>query len=290
LKALSLPVLASIYFFGLRSLFILILVNIIAFLTEYIFNRFYNKPVSSSVFVTGVLFTLTLPPTLPYWMAAVGIIFGVLFGKMVFGGFGKNIFNPALVGRVFLYINFGNFMTGSKIWAKPFTNMLGGFVAYLPDTITAATPLADKNTNSYLELFVGNHAGAIGATSILLILLGGIYIVYKKIADYRIVFSLFVAVAITQTILVILKVVNFNPLYSFLSGGLFFGAFFMATDPITASSTKTGKWIYGAFIGLLTVLIRVFSSWPEGIMFAILLANMFAPIMDYYIKRQKREA
>jgi len=262
-----------------------------AFITEFFFNKFYDKPVSSSVFVTGTLFSLTLPPTLPYWMAVIGIIVGVLFGKMVFGGFGRNIFNPALVGRVFLYINFGNFMTGSKIWTKPVDGLLGGFSRYLSETITAATPLASRGEYSLMNLFLGDHSGAIGATSILFILLGGLYLLYKKIADYRIVFSLIFTVILTQILLSSFIVnISINSVESILSGGLLFGAFYMATDPITASGTKAGKWIYGAFIGLITVIIRIYASWPEGIMFAILLANMFTPIMDYFIENQKQGA
>ncbi|KKK79690.1 hypothetical protein LCGC14_2830960, partial [marine sediment metagenome] len=138
--ALIAPAIASIYFFGWRSLLLLACVNLAGFITEYVFLRaYYKEPVTSAVFVTSFLFTLSLPPTLPIWIAVVGIVFGVLFGKMVFGGFGRNIFNPALTGRAFIYISFGAYMTAS--WVSPFQSFPGGFAFFAADTVTKATPM-----------------------------------------------------------------------------------------------------------------------------------------------------
>ena len=292
LLGLAPPAAASIYFFGWRSLFLLLVVNLAAFFTEFLFNRVYRQPVSSAVFVTGVLFALTLPPTIPYWMAALGVIFGVLFGKMVFGGFGRNIFNPAIVGRVFLYINFGGYMTGSAVWARPWSGFPGGFAESGFDTVTQATPMnaaASAFPASLHDLFIGGVSGSIGETSALLILAGGLFILWKKAADRRIVLSALTAFLAAQYVFYLFGIAG-DPLTALLSGGAMLGIFFMATDPVSACSTSAGKWIYGGLIGLLSVLIRLFASWPEGIMFAILLANMFGPIIDHTVKQYAGKA
>ena len=286
LYALTPAVIASIYFFGWRSLLVLLIVNIAGFLTEYCFTKYYKEPVSSAVFVTNVLFALILPPTLPIWMAVIGIIFGILFGKMVFGGFGKNIFNPALVGRAFIYVNFSVNMNNK--WFEPFSGFPGGFAKFAPDGITSATPmrvLAEGGDISILSLLWGNTSGCFGETSAILLILGGLFLLWKKAANYRIVIACFLSTIILQTILWKSGVTAaIDPLRALLSGGFIIGAFFMATDPVSGSQTQPGRWIYGALIGFLTVIIRIFSVWPEGMMFAILLANMFAPIIDISIR------
>ena len=289
LAGLSLPVAASVYFFGWRSILVLFVANMFAFVTEYVFSLVYKEPISAAVFVTGTLFALTLPPTIPYWMAGMGVVFGVVFGKMAVGGFGRNIFNPAIVGRVFLYINFGGFMTGTKVWSRPWSGVPGGFVQAGFDTVTQATPMkiaAEGGTVPLMDLFLGNISGCLGETSALLILAGGLYLLWKKVADKKVVFSTLLLFIVTQGVFYFAGRGE-DPLTALLSGGVMFGIFFMATDLVTSCSTKTGKWIYGGMIGLLTVLIRIFASWPEGIMFAILLANMFGPIIDYAVKEKK---
>lgn len=283
-------VIASVYFFGIRSLFLLIIVSSAGYMSEYLFARHYKEAVHSSVFVTTLLYTLTLPPTIPYWMAVVGIIVGVVFGKMVFGGFGRNVFNPALVGRAFIYVSFGQFMTNS--WVKPISQGLGGFVKYSSDAVTGATPLAMLSGGESVrlqDLILGNVSGCLGETSAILLILGGIFLLVKKIADYRIVLSGIFGMIIMNFILNIAGMEgSISCIYAFFSGGFVLGIFFMATDPVSASSLKEGKLIYGLMIGLLTVLIRTFSVWPEGIMFAVLLANMFIPVIDYSIKSLKK--
>jgi len=291
--ALIPAVLASIYFFGWRSLLLLASVNIAGFLTEYIFLKiYYKEPVTSAVFVSSFLFTLTLPPALPVWMAVVGIIFGIAIGKMAFGGFGRNIFNPALTGRAFIYVSFGAPMTAR--WVNHVGGIAGGFTAFLSDAVTKATPMkniAQGFDVSRLSMFLGNESGCLGETSALFILLGGIFILWKKYASYRIVLSGFIGMIVLQTALWAAGVKTaIDPLSAVLGGGWMLGILFMATDPVSASQTNTGRWIYGAFVGVITSLIRVFSIWPDGMMFAVLLGNIFAPIIDYYIKQAKKKS
>jgi Na+-transporting NADH:ubiquinone oxidoreductase subunit B len=292
LYALAPAAVASIYFFGWRSLLMLSVVCVAGFLTEYFFLKAtYREPVSSAVFVSSFLFALSLPPTIPVWIAVVGIVFGILFGKMVFGGFGRNIFNPALVGRAFIYISFGGPMTAA--WVNHVGGGAAGFARFSADAVTQATPLTALKAGlpvSKISMLIGNEAGCIGETSAILLLLGGIYIVYRKFASWRIVLSVFVSMLALQTALWLTGAGNaIDPLSSILGGGFMIGAWFMATDPVSASQTNGGRWIYGILIGALTVLIRTFSIWAEGMMFAILLGNMFAPIVDYYIKEARKK-
>jgi len=296
LKSLIPVVIASIYFFGWRAFFILLTVNIFGFITEYVYNRHYRQPVSSAVFVSCFIFALILPPTIPYWMAAVGIIIGILFGKMVFGGFGRNIFNPAMTGRAFIYISFGMHMTGQKAWLEPVGGVLGGFIKYTSDAVSAATPMkvvAAQGFGSipFWKLVVGNISGSMGETSAILIILGGLFIVWKKAANWKIVVSCILGGIGTSAILWLAKIDGaLDPLTFVFGGAFWFAAFYMATDPISAAQTDAGRWIYGAMIGILIALIKVFSIWPAGAMFAILLGNMFAPIIDYMVKEQKKRA
>ncbi len=296
---------SSIYFFGWRSLLMLLVANSAGFISESVFTRKEGQPVTSAVFVTSTLFALSLPPMLPLWMVVVGVVFGVVFGKMVFGGFGKNIFNPALTGRAFIYISFGDYMT-ARCWTHPIDGILGGLTAYAnsaTDAITQATPSAwlkplnlaaetmDPMRFSWPKLFLGNTAGVIGGTSAVLVILGGLYLIRKKAANYRQVVSTLVAFVAMQGILYLTGVTSAsNPLSALFSGSLLFGAFFYATDPVSAPKTNEGRWLYGATIGILSSLIQVFTVWPAGTMFAILLANMFTPITDYAIKSIKQKA
>jgi Na+-transporting NADH:ubiquinone oxidoreductase subunit B len=285
--------LASVYLFGWRALAVLALVNGVGFLCEYIFSKVYNKPVTSAVFVTNFLFALSLPPRIPFWIAAVGIAFGVIFGKMVFGGFGKNIFNPAISGRAFIYVSFGVELTSQ--WYLPFNGIFGGLTQWQPpvDAFTGATPLTvfkeGLGSVPILNLFFGNTSGSLGETSALLIILGGIYLIYTKTANWRIILSGLLGFGITSTILWVSGIQGVpNTLAALFSGSILYGIMFMATDPVSASqTTNLGRWIYGGFIGIMTILIRQFSIWPAGITFAILLANMFAPLLDHLIKLSK---
>jgi Na+-transporting NADH:ubiquinone oxidoreductase subunit B len=290
LYALIPIVLAGIYFFGWRVLVIVGAANAAGFLTEHLFLRSTRQPVTSAVFVTNTLFALSLTPTLPIWMVVVGAAFAVGFGKMMFGGFGKNVFNPALVGRAFLYVSFGNFMTAE--WAVPFSGGAAGFAAYArqgADAMTAATPgmlLKTGSVFSFRELVLGVEPGTIGGTSALLATFGGLYIVWKKVANWRLALASILGFVLIQLGLWLGHVKGAaEPLHALLSGSFLFGAFFFATEPVTASKHALGRWIYGAFIGAMSSVIGIFSAWPAGTMFAILLANMFTPIMDYGLKQ-----
>ncbi len=279
---------AAVYFFGWRTLVVLAVVNAAGFLAEFLFARVYKQQVTAAVFVTSFLFTLTLPPNIPLWIAVVGIAFGVIFGKMVFGGFGRNIFNPAISGRAFIYASFGVPLTSG--WVEPIKGVFGGFSSFQADVLTGATPLAMISSGepvSLLKLFSGNTAGSLGETSALLILICGIYLLIKKTASFRIVLGGVAGFVVFQLLFRLTGIAGAaDTLSALLSGGFLFGIMFMATDPITASqTTNQGRWIFGAAVGMLTALIRTFSVWPEGITFAILLANMFAPLLDYLLKQ-----
>ena len=290
LTALVPLMLASIYLFGWRSLLNLAVVNAIGFLCEFLFARAYKQQVTSAVFVTGCLFALSLPPTVPLWMAAVGIAFGVTFGKMVFGGFGRNIFNPALSARAFLYVTF---VVPMSSWVAPFSTFPAGFSRFAADAVSQATPLdalAAGEQLRWIDLFLGTSAGSYGETSALLVLIGGLYILLRKVASHRVVLAAVGGFLALQVVFWAAGVGSaVDPVSAVLSGSFLFGALFMATDPVSASQTTNGgRWIYGLLIGLLTVLIRTFSVWPEGVTFAILLANMFAPLLNRLMRSAKK--
>lgn len=301
LYGLSPVVLASIYFFGWRSLAVLAVVTATAFLTEFFFVRARKEPVTSAVFVTSFLLALSLPPGIPFWMAAVGAVFALIFGKMVFGGFGRNVFNPALVGRVFLYVTFAVPMTAR--WVQPLSPAAGplmlpsgwgGLSRFAADAVSSATPLrllAEGRPPGLLPLLWGNVSGCMGETSAVLLVLGGLYIIATKAANWRIVVSDLLAFLVLQTAFWLAGVPRAaDPLSALLAGSFLLGMLFMATDPISAAQTQAGRWIYGALIGALTVLIRTFSLWPEATGFAILLGNTFAGIIDHFVRRAKEKA
>jgi len=281
-------VLFAIYSFGLRILVILAVVTAAGVLTEYLILRFTKRgapfKIPEAIFVSCVLFTLILPSTVPLWVAALGTAFGIFFGKGVFGGFARNIFNPALVGRCFVFISFPAFMTVS--WAVPFQGFPGGFVRYSAgtDAITAATPLVQSGIE-LSRLFLGQIPGSSGEISSLLILLAAVYLVYTKTASLRIMLSGTLAYLGLGTVLYLAGALPAGPLVSLLSGGFLFAVVFMATDPITAPRDKTAQIFFGVLMGLLALTIRTFSVFREGAMFAILLANTFGPLIEMQVKQ-----
>jgi Na+-transporting NADH:ubiquinone oxidoreductase subunit B len=279
----------SIYLFGLRSLALILVTAVFGIVTEALFTFRRDKPITSAVFVTCLIYSLSLPPTLPLWMAIIGIVVGVAMGKMVFGGFGQNVFNPAMVGRCFIYITFPIEMTNR--WIEPFWGGVGGLSAWSApvDAITRATPMMDLAAGlsvSLQKLFVGNVPGSLGETSALLILLGGAYIIYKKAAPWRLATSCLLGGVILSSIFYGMGFSGMpSPISTLLSGSFLFGAAFVATEPISGAKTKSGQWIYGFMIGALTVTLRGFSNFSEGIMFSVLLMNSFVPILDRTVRQ-----
>lgn len=288
-------ILASVYFFGWRSAAVVAVSVAAAFLTEFLFNLKSREPVSEAVFVSGIIYALILPPTVPWHVVVIGIVFAILFGKMVFGGFGRNIFNPAMVGRAFVYISFPVAMTAR--WAPaaflPW-GALGQWSTAIPDAITTATPLALLKAGTagpppVLDLLIGNVAGTMGVTSVIAILAGGIYLFASGTAN-RWIILVTIGVYAAANLLADLLGMPHAPgmLAALMGGGYLFGAFFMATDPVSAPKTLGARLIYGGLIAASTFVIRNFSVFNGGMMFAILLANMFAPILDYGFKQAKK--
>jgi len=285
-------VLASIYLFGWRSLVVAVVVLIAGVLTEGLFTFSQGKPITSAVFVTCLIFSLSLPPTIPFWMAIIGIAVGVILGKMVFGGFGQNVFNPAMVGRCFIYITFPLQMTNQ--WVEPFKGGWAGFAAWSQstDALTQATPMVairEGGSVPLLNLFLGNTSGSMGETSALLIVLGGLYIIYKKAAPWRLALScLLGGIALSSLLNISGQGSMPVPWIALLSGSFLFGSFFVVTEPISGAKTKAGQWIYGFMIGGLTMVLRGYSNFSEGIMFSVLIMNAFVPLIDQIVgKRQQ---
>ena len=298
LLALLPLILFGTYSFGLRVL-VLLLVNIItAVCVEYLFLRKEDKPVSEAALVTATLFTLTLPATVPFWVSIIGVAFGIFFGKMVFGGFGRNVFNPALVGRAFIYISFSGFMTGE--WPERFNGFPGGFTHWVNKPIEAlseATPMLINQQQGvltdYKSLFFGLVNGSIGEGSKLLIILALIYLIYKKAVFKENIIGMALGFVVTTLLFTVLGVESVSPiLFGLLSGGFLFGLTFMITDPVSSAKTPGGRYMSSFIAGLVTVVIRSFAIFPGAVMFAILIANMFAPILDElakYMKNSKKK-
>lgn len=282
---------ASIYLYGLRALVIILTAYISGGLTEFLIASIRKTEVHEGFLVTGMIFPLILPPTIPLWVVATGMIAGVVFGKEAFGGTGRNIFNPALVGRIFITFAFPLIMT--MLWNEPFITGLGGFVKYNVDAVTSSTPLVNLKLNiassySYSDMLFGRAPGSLGETFRIGIIIGGAYLVYTKVANWRIPATYLATVLILSAagnLLIPSRIAP--PLFQLLSGGLLFGAFFMATDPVSSPFTIAGKWIYGILLGILTVIIRSFTGYVEGVMFSIILANAFAPLIDNIVISRK---
>lgn len=289
-------IIASIYFFGWRSLFVVLVSCAVGFMTEYAFTRRRDQPVTEAVFVSGIIYALIMPPTIPWHILVIGMVFAIMFGKMVFGGFGYNIFNPAMVGRAFIYICFPVAMTAT--WAPAALGPWGGLNVWstgiAPNAITAATPMALVKVSGalpppLLDLLFGRVSGTMGVTSAIAILLGGLYVLYTKTASRRIIITVIAAYAALNGLLLLLDVAGVpGILPALLGGGFLFGAFFMATDPISAPKTHRAQIIYAMIIAISTAIIKNFSVFNGGFMFSLLLANMFAPILDYGFKKHPK--
>lgn len=282
-------VLASIYLFGWRSLALMGTVLFFGIITEALFTYPQGKPVTSAVIVTGLIFTLSLPPTIPFWMAIVGIVAGVAIGKMMFGGFGQNVFNPAMVGRCFIYITFPLQMTNR--WVEPIWGGWGGFAHWSAplDTVSRATPLVELRQGGLIaweDLFLGQTSGSLGETSAVLILIGGLFIIAKKAASWKLAVSCLLGGIFGSGILQLAGFANIpSPLATLLAGSFLFGSFFVVTEPVSGAKTKSGQWIYGGMTGALIVILRGYSNFSEGVMFSVLIMNAFVPILDQTVRR-----
>ncbi|MDO6809519.1 NADH:ubiquinone reductase (Na(+)-transporting) subunit B [Zobellia galactanivorans] len=273
----------------------------VGLLVEFIFAVIKGHEVEEGYLVTGMLVPLIVPIDTPLWMLAVAVVFGVVIGKEVFGGTGMNILNPALTIRAFLFFAYPTWMSGDKVWVYQAVERAGG-----PDAISGETILgylaqnkAAEMSYSVSDMFFGFIPGSVGETPTFLILLGGLFLIFSKIASWRIMLSAVIGSLVMG--LVFNGVVDagwigetskFYGLMSFefwkhlIVGGLAFGIVYMATDPVTGAQTNRGKWFYGFFIGFLSVMIRVFNpAYPEGVFLAILLMNVFAPTIDHYVVR-----
>jgi Na+-transporting NADH:ubiquinone oxidoreductase subunit B len=252
---------------------------------EVLFAMKRGHEVNEGFFVTSILFALICPPDLPLWQAALGISFGVVIGKEVFGGTGKNFLNPALTGRAFLYFAYPASMSGDAVWTA-----VDGYTGATPLSVVASqgmTALQEQWT--WTQAFLGNIHGSIGETSTLAILIGGAVLLVTRIASWRIVAGVFLGMVALSTLFNLVGS-DSNPAFAMpwywhlVVGGFAFGMMFMATDPVSAAMTNTGKFAYGILIGVMCVLIRVMNpAFPEGIMLAILFANLFAPLMDHFV-------
>jgi Na+-transporting NADH:ubiquinone oxidoreductase subunit B len=280
----------------------------VGLLVEFIFAVIKGHEVEEGYLVTGMLVPLIVPVDTPLWMLSVAVVFGVVIGKEVFGGTGMNILNPALTIRAFLFFAYPTWMSGDKVWVYDAVNRAGTADAISGETILGSYAQNQEVIYSNWDKFMGFIPGSVGETSTLLILLGAAFLIFTKIGSWRIIVSTFIGAAAMGLVFngivnadIITESSKFYGLMNtawwehLMIGGLAFGAVYMATDPVTASQTNKGKWIYGFLIGFISIMIRVFNpAYPEGVFLAILLMNVFAPTIDHYVvqgnvkKRLKR--
>ena len=259
--------------------------NMVGGFWEALFAMIRGHEVNEGFLVTGILFPLTLPPTIPLWQVAIGISFGVVIGKEIFGGTGKNFLNPALTARAFLYFAYPAQISGDKVWIAV-------------DGYSKATPLGQvpadgmealTGSMTKMQAFLGTIPGSMGETSALACLIGAVILIGSGIGSWRIMLSMTIATVVLSALLHMVdsttnSMFAMDPVWHLLLGGYAFGCVFMATDPVSASFTNLGKWLFGGLIGVMTILIRVVNpAFPEGVMLAILFGNTFAPVFDYLV-------
>jgi len=276
LVALTPAIVVSIYFFRMKAVILYVVSAVACVVFEAVLQRLMKRKVTvmdASALVTGLLFAMNMPPSLPVWACIIGCFVAIGLAKQLFGGLGANIFNPALLGRAFLMAAFPTLMTS---WTKPITL----------NTVTSATPLGmvkfSHNMNiNYWDLSTGNVSGSLGETSAIALIIGGIYLLIRKTIDWRI------PIAYGATIVIINSIAHFaqpdlyaGPIFHLLAGGFLLGAIYMATDPVTSPITKKGRWIFGAGCGLITMIIRLWGGLPEGVMYSILLMNAITPLLN----------
>jgi Na+-transporting NADH:ubiquinone oxidoreductase subunit B len=316
--ALIPALLGAVYFFGWRALAMVVWVALVGYATEYFMSKKRNDTVTEAVFVTSLLLGLSLPPTIPFWQAGVGAFVAILFGKEVFGSFPRNVFNPAIVGRAFLYVCFPVDMTSkfTAVWK----GLPAGFAHWGPrlqldgiDAVSAATPMWSRRdfgfetgiwdliTGNIGEVFTGTDgvqrvltAGSVGEVSAILVLLGGAYLLWTKTAQWRLTVSTLIgAIGASAIFRYALGADAVPPVpWTLCSGAMLYAAFFMVTDPISAPKNKNAQWIYGIFIGILIVFLRWKAVFAGAVAFAILLGNTLAPTLEmiYKARAQKQKA
>jgi len=283
----------TIFFYGFLKVLPMIIVSyVVGLFIEFLFAQIRNEEVNEGYLVTGLLIPMICPPTTPLWQLALAVIFGTVIGKEVFGGTGMNFMNPALVARAFLFFAYPSQISGDMVW-----------ICDMPDGQTGATPLGDMlggsatPVASISDMICGFIPGCVGETSLIAILIGAFILLLTGVASWRVMLSVFCGGAVMGIVFNLIDANEYMQLpfyYHFIMGGFAFGAVFMATDPVTAAHTNCGKYIYGFLIGVMAVLIRVINpAYPEGMMLAILLMNVFAPLIDYYVvnanvKRRKK--
>jgi len=311
------PELWNSFLFGLMKFLPIAIVSYaVGGFWEVLFSIIRKHEVNEGFLVTGILFPLILPPTIPLWQVAVAVSFGVVIGKEVFGGTGMNVLNPALTARAFVFFAYPGKISGDKVWTAIDTAK-----DKVIDTFSGATPLlVASNTEAggqavqslhnfqygdfgFINLFMGFIPGSIGETSALAALIGAVILIITRVGSWRIIVSVFAGGYLTAMLMNVLAgtestgMFTLPPYYHLVMGGFAFGAVFMATDPVSAAQTNTGKWFYGLLIGALAILVRVVNpAYPEGMMLAILFMNVFSPLIDYYVvkgnikRRLKRAA
>ena len=271
------------FWYGFLKILPIIIVSYVVGLgIEFAFAQARGHEVNEGYLVSGMLIPLIVPPDIPLWMLTIAIVFAVIIGKEVFGGTGMNILNPALTARAFLFFAYPQDMSGDKVW-----------ISDKADAFSGATPLGDAlvgnfdNFPSAMDMFIGIIPGSVGETSTVAILIGAVILLFTGIASWRVMFSVFAGGLIMGLIFNFFGANEYMKLpayYHLIMGGFAFGAVFMATDPVTAAQTNKGKYIYGFLIGIMAVIIRVVNpAYPEGMMLAILLLNVFAPLIDHYV-------
>ena len=262
---------AGLWFFGAKALWVIFATTLSAIVFEMICLKLRKMKISPmdivSAAVTGLLLAFCVSSAMPWWIMVLAAFVSIVIAKHAFGGTGYNIFNPALVGRAFLLTSWPVLMT---TWYRPY------------DAVTGATPLGllkeSKIVTDYAVMFFGNHAGSIGEISAIALLIGALYLLYRKTIDLRIPISYLLTVAIMSVIF------RVDPIFNLLAGGLLLGAFYMATDPVTSPVTKPGRWVFGIGCGFITMVIRLWGGYPEGVCYAILVMNAATPLLDRYLQ------
>jgi Na+-transporting NADH:ubiquinone oxidoreductase subunit B len=268
----ELPGFFQIFWYGFLRVIPLVIVSYVVGLgIEFTVAQVRGHEVNEGYLVTGMLIPLIVPVTIPLWMLATAVAFSVLIGKEIFGGTGMNIWNPALLARAFLFFSYPGYMTGDKVW-------IDGFSGATPLALWTEQAGAAQTMPSWRDMFLGFIPGSVGETSVVCIMLGAAILIYTGVASWKIMVSCLAGASLTG----LLGGIPVH--YHLVMGGFAFGCVFMATDPVTSPQTEAGKWFYGALIGILTVIIRLFNpGYPEGMMLAILLMNTFAPLIDHYV-------